>query len=191
MCHFGQIIDPQIICDKIVVMPLLPGHTVQAAREATAVRIAWNPEKASDLFAFMLWVGDEDRGLDDGMLVGDQIVLIDNGLCGPGAGLSLRSYHPYPEHYQYENRVKMCYGGKQSFVAYVLRDMRFPSEMLISPSAIARIEKISDDVIREVVVIVGLPTQICDKLIERKRALLDDYRTWLAQASDVCKPHSS
>ena len=179
--------EPQVplIRDECVVMPFLQGSTVAQSKPASAIRVAWNASAIADLFAFMHWIGDEDRGVDDVMLIDDRFVLIDNGLCGPGAPESgLRGYHPNWEDFRHnsEAKVKKCYPGKPSFVAFVLRDLALPMDFIPLPSAIDRIMTITDEAIREIATHCRVASSVSGELIHRKAHLAIEYREWFSQA---------
>ncbi len=180
----------KLIRDKCVLMPLLKGETVQKKREAAASCIGRKPEAAADIFAFMRWVGDEDRGLCDVMLVDGELVLIDNGLCGPGDDALLRGYHPTPEAYQNNNnwRVKMCNcSGKRSLVSFVLRDLELPHRLFATPPALERIIRLSDDAVYRTAEEAGIKRDYAKILVDRKQAAYRDYDEWFGEASNLCK----
>jgi hypothetical protein len=173
-----------LVRDKCVVMPFLGGPTVAMSKPASAIRVAWNPAAVADIFAFMHWIGDEDRGLDDVILDGDRLVLIDNGLCGPGRPESpLRGYHPQWEVFREENRLKKCYGGKPSLVAFVFRDLRLPHGFFASPPVIERINDVTHEELQVLADYCGVERRVADVLIGRKASLASDFQDWFGQVS--------
>lgn len=88
--------DSEIIRDRCVVMPRIIGPTVEADQQQAKRLVRSGPADVADMFAFMHWIGDEDRGRADVMIEGERLVLIDNGLCGPGWSDRLRGAHPHP-----------------------------------------------------------------------------------------------
>jgi hypothetical protein len=139
----------------------------------------------ADVFAFMHWVGDEDRGLTDIMLVNGQFVLIDNGLCGPGPDDRLRGYHPDAGVFSTDQILKKCYPGKPSLVAFVLRDAKLPREQFECPPVLRRIADLSDQDVIDICQTAKVGSQVADVLNTRRLTLNDDYRGWLASASSL------
>jgi hypothetical protein len=178
--------EREIVRDKAVLMRMLIGDTVGHNRTAAAAVIEHAPERVADLFAFMYWVGDEDRGLEDVFIAGDYLTLIDNGLCGPNVHDFLRGYHPFPEVYQYDNRVKMCYGGKSSFVAFVLRDCRIQQSILNNPAVLERIEQLDFKSIVNITRSLSLSDYVAIKLSNRTLTLRNEYADWLKRAVTLC-----
>jgi len=169
-------------------MPFLKGETLENKRLPAASRVGMDPNGVADVFAFMHWIGDEDRGLSDVMLVGGKFILIDNGLCGPGQSDQLRGYHPWPQTYSDEQIVKKCYFRKPSLVAFVLRDTELPHHLFASPPVLERIPQIPEDVVREVVRSVGIPDPVAESLIARKATIEADYQQWFMRATQLFKP---
>jgi hypothetical protein len=171
-------------------MPMLVGSTVSQSRAETIEAIRAAPGQAANVFAFMHWVGDEDRGLADVFLVKNELILIDNGLCGPGRDCLVRGAHPNPEVYRANSEalVKKCYPGKQSLVAFVFRDSGVSAMKMREPKAIENIEAIPDRAVTQMVQVAGLPSWIGEVLILRKPLLRSSYLEWLSQAIQVCSP---
>ncbi len=121
-------------------------------------------KRVANLFAFMQWVGDEDRGLADIYLANGDLVLIDNGLCGPGRDALMQGAHPYPEQYRGNQAaiVKKCNPGKPSLVAFILRDLRIPARELQRAAVIEDIEVLPDNVVLQIVEAAGLSPWIAD-----------------------------
>jgi hypothetical protein len=182
--------DPSLIRDKAVVMPWLNGSTVEGAKDQAMQLVLTAPDCIAELFAFMHWVGDEDRGLVDVFLEDGRLVLIDNGLCGPGRDSLLRGAHPSPGtyHTQPDSLIEMCYPGKPSLVAFVLRDVRISITEVRSPKVIDRIQALSDAAIHAIVQAAGLGSWIGDILILRRELIQASYLEWLAKAIRVCVP---
>lgn len=182
--------DRPLISNKAVVMPWLNGSTVERDKDQAMQLVRTGPGHIADLFVFMHWVGDEDRGLMDVYLEGGRLVLIDNGLCGPGRDSLLRGTHPSPGtyHVQQDSLIKMCYPGKPSLVAFVLRDVRVSLTEVRSPKAINRIQALSDAAIQAIVQAAGLGSWIGDILILRRELVQASYLEWLAKAVRVCVP---
>ena len=67
--------EHHVIQEKIVLMPMLSGNTIAKSRAQAGELLSNKSDLASDIFAFMHWVGDEDRGLEDMMLVNNEIIL--------------------------------------------------------------------------------------------------------------------
>lgn len=182
--------DRSLIRDKAVVMPWLNGKTVDRDKDQAMQLVRTAPDRIADLFAFMHWVGDEDRGLTDVLLEGGRFVLIDNGLCGPGRDSLLRGSHPSPGtyHVRPESLIKMCYPGKPSLVAFVLRDVRISVTEVRCPKVIERIKALSDTTIQAIVQASGLRSWVGDMLILRRELIEASYLEWLAKAVRVCVP---
>lgn len=179
--------EDHVIREKVVLMPLLSGVTINKSRSQAGEILSNKAVLAANIFAFMHWVGDEDRGLEDMMLVNNEIILIDNGLCGPGPSDKIRGYHPTPEVYNYEMITKKCYGGgKRSFVAFVIRDLKLSLEKLSFPPVIGRIESLTDGAIAAFATSLLLDGYVTEKLIMRRDSLQTDYAEWLIKAIDKC-----
>lgn len=75
-----------LIRDEFVIMPLYEGQTISDSKETAKIVARKCVSDVANMFGFMHWLGDEDRGLDDIMFKKDEyeceIILIDNGLCG-------------------------------------------------------------------------------------------------------------
>lgn len=182
--------DRSLIIEKAVVMPWLNGSTIDRDRAQAEQLVRAAPSRIADLFAFMHWVGDEDRGLVDVFLEQDRLVLIDNGLCGPGRDSLLRGAHPSSGtyHTQPDSVVKMCWPDKASLVAFVLRDVRVSVTEIRSPEVIERILALSDAAIQAIVQAAGLGSWVADILILRRELVRASYLEWLAKAVRVCVP---
>lgn len=178
--------ENEIVRDKAVLMRLLIGDPVSKMKDSAIELVNRAPERVADLFAFMHWIGDEDRGLGDVFIADDHLTLIDNGLCGPNIHDYLRGYHPFPEVYGYENRVKMCYGGKSSFVAFVLRDCGIRQPQLDNPDVLDRIEQLNSTSIENITSSLSLSNYVAIKLANRTRTLRNEYGDWLKRAVTVC-----
>jgi hypothetical protein len=171
----------QGIRDHAVLMPFLIGHTIDRVRQEAIAAVQACPELVSSTFAFMQWVGDNDRGLADVMLCDGKAVLIDNGLCGPGKNRSIPSY--YPHAVSPKGIIRMCVEGKSSFVDFVLKEARIPTSSLSNPSVIEQIKGLSHEALKEFVIAAGVESWVADKLDARKATLHTDYQAWLASAA--------
>jgi len=182
--------DKDLILDEFVLMPLLAnGKSLEQNPCAGAARIGMQIEKVADVFAFMHWIGDEDRSLSDVMCEGDRIYLIDNGLCGPRPGPTkkLRGYHPTPEVYNERSITLKCYGSKPSFVEFVLKKLELADNLLLDPGALHTIAALPDIVIQKVVASVGVDEDVARTLIQRKATIIEDYKAWFAEAVKICR----
>lgn len=179
--------DPEAIKDRCVLMPWLAGSTVEEKRPAAAAWIATNTAATADILGLMWWMGDEDRGLTDVMLSDRRLILIDNGLCGPGLDPKLRGYHPTPEAYGREQIVKMCNSSKPSFVEFVLRDCELDHGLFATPNVLQRISEFDEGVIKEVTQAAKVSDYVAPILIDRKREVQSDYGSWFREASALCK----
>lgn len=175
-------LGPEFVPNEFVVMPLLDGGSFQQYRDAAASIVKSRIDQIKDVFAYMHWIGDDDRGIADVMTEGDHFVLVDNGLTGPPLFQTpLRGSHPYP-HMLTNNRgqiVKKCIHEKPSLVAFVVRDVGVSSDRLRDPSVISRIELVEEDVLREIVSDLGMDSRIASQLIERKNTLRSDFTLWI------------
>lgn len=185
--------DGNLIRDRFVLMPWIAGSTLEQSQLEAADRIRADPERVANLFAFLHWVGDEDRGLSDIMLSDGLLVLIDNGLCGPGRDPVLRGAHPSPNDYRDKPHaiIEKCNPGKPSLVAFVLRDVGVSAADLMRPTVIEEIEALTDSCIRELVRVAGLQQWVADVLILRQQSLHSSYLEWLTQAAQLCSSQSS
>jgi hypothetical protein len=181
-------VDASLSRDRCVLMPLLSGSSVADSRRRATELARSAPSLLANLFAFMHWVGDEDRGLGDVFLADDTFVLIDNGLCGPGRDPVLRGAHPDAGVYRGnpERIVKKCYPHKASLVAFVLRDAGVPASELRRPNVIESIEALPDRAVRQIVQTAGLASWIGDVLIVRQGVIRGSYLEWLSQAAQAC-----
>jgi hypothetical protein len=172
--------EAPLVRDRCVVMPFLDGATAASDPAGAIAAVGLAPAAAGDLLAFMHWIGDEDRGLDDVMAVGGRLLLIDNGLCGPGRPESgLRGYHPLWEAFDAGAKLRKCYGGKRAFVEFVLRDAGLPHATFAGPPVIGRIQSLASETIRRVVGHLGLHARVAAVLAERTRHLAHEYEQWL------------
>ena len=171
-----------LIRDKCIVMDFLHGHTLLDDRAAAANWVRNHIRDVADIFAYMHWIGDEDRGLEDIMLVGDELVLVDNGLTGPPVFDSpLRGTHPMVDYFINNPKqiLKKCFPGKPSFVAFVIRDLRISCEDLKNPGFIDRCVAMNSIDIRGIVEGLGMHPMIADVLDRRRRTLQDEYAEWI------------
>ena len=181
--------DKDLILDRVVMMDLVMGKTVQDDQVRAAQWVEANGARVADIFAFMHWIGDEDRGLSDVMLDPTGLVLIDNGLCGPGQNDKLRGYHPTPEVYTPDRILLKCYGGgKPSFVEFVLKIGGMKLGELRLPGVIPKIAALSLDDLREIIECVGVPENNAQVLYERGQNLSEDYAKWFDEAISYCLP---
>jgi hypothetical protein len=178
--------DPEHIRDRCVAMQILDGPPAIAERELAIDVARADPGLVANLFAFCHWIGDEDRGLSDVLIVNRRFVFIDNGLCGPGTHPAMRGSHPFPEHFTPEQLVKKCYPGKPSFVAFVFRVVGISCVQLAAPSVVDVIERLPDDTVDNVIRESGLPQWISQTLNSRKRTLRRDHGDWLNWAHHAC-----
>ncbi len=116
------------------------------------------------------------------MLVENRLILIDNGLCGPGPPEStLRGYHPSWEEFSAGHRLEKCHYSKGSFVAFVFRDTALPHGFFASPPVLARITRIEDDTLRTVAAYCNVEPRVADVLIDRRNTVITDYQDWFRQ----------
>jgi len=175
--------DGQLILDEFVLMREVKGKAFEENRLAGAARIGMQAESVGDVLAFMHWIGDEDRGLADVMYEGNNFLLIDNGLCGPGNNPKLRGYHPDPNAFSHDRVIMKCYGGgKQSFVEFIIKEVEFNVQRLQEPAVLRRIGGLDDGVVKEVVERLGIDVPVAKTLIERRSTIAADYDSWLAEA---------
>jgi hypothetical protein len=180
--------DPTLIRHKCVVMEWLEGPTLMNDLDAATKTVRSNTGCIANLLAFMHWIGDEDRGLNDVILDEGQLVLIDNGLCGPGGDDVLRGAHPDCGVF-WGNRVALltkCYPHKGSFVEFVLSHVAISTSSLQRATVIDNIQNLPTDAIRRIVDATGLERWVADELIARQLRLRNDYLDWLSQAAQVC-----
>jgi hypothetical protein len=177
-----------LLRDRCIAMPLLEGEAALDNPSHAKEIVQAAPERIGDLFAFLHWIGDEDRGLKDIMLVEDKMVLIDNGLCGPGRNGILRGSHPLVGDYcqHPHSMVLMCYWRKPSFVAFVLHDLQMSALAFRQPAVLTRIKELPDRAIQRLVRETGLTPWVADVLILRRDVLDASYTDWLARAAQVC-----
>lgn len=180
--------ENELILDEFVLMPLLNGKSVEEDQEGGASRLRMQSGRVGDAFAFMHWIGDEDRGLADVMYEGERFLLIDNGLCGPGQGPKLRGYHPDPAAFSAERVVLKCYGGgKMSLVEFAFYHLEAEQRSLAEPSALQRITELQDHVIEQVVASLGINMAVATTLIQRKATITADYHAWFTEAITTCR----
>lgn len=187
LLHLVEPLHEEAIRDHAVLMPRLAGEVVERVRDAAKAAVTESPADAADIFAFMHWIGDEDRSLADVMLVDGRLVLIDNGLCGPGRDSRIRSYHPMPDP-DPTRLVLKCYGGgKPALVEFVLRDAAVSSNLLADPPVISRIEALGDAAVENFVGASSVEGWVADVLNARKSTLRSEYTGWLSRAVEVCR----
>jgi hypothetical protein len=185
-----ELVEPlhnDAIRDHAVLMPLLPGEAVAGVENAAKAAVSQSPADAADIFAFMHWVGDEDRSLLDVILVDGRFVLIDNGLCGPGRDGRIRGYHPMPDTNPTRLVLKCYGGGKRALVEFVLCDAAVPSALLADPPVISRIEALGDTAVEKFVRASNVEGWVADVLNARKSTIRSEYSEWLSQAVEVCR----
>lgn len=174
-----------LMTDRCVAMHRIAGSTVSLDPEGASRFIRSHPDKLADIFAFSLWIGDEDRGLDDVMLENGSLVLIDNGLSGPGRSSVLRSAHPAECLYRPIDVTRMCFPFKKSFVEFAIRRLSEPNRQLAVPKVIDRIAGLRDTDLEQAVLHSQLPPWMASALVQRRDTLGDDYVKWLKAAADL------
>lgn len=92
-----------------------------------------------------------------------------------------------PEVYTEEPILKKCYGGKPSFVSFVLRDLGLPHASFASPDVVQRIEQLPDDEVNVIAERAGVSAHVPAELNVRKRSLAADYATWFDLVSKFCR----
>jgi hypothetical protein len=185
--HLVPDLHKDAIRDHVALMPYLGETTMEKDMAQAKEVVNRDPPTVADIFAFMHWIGDDDRSLSDVMLVGGKLVLIDNGMCGPGRDSRIRSYHPMPDTNPARLILKCYGGGKKALVEFVLRTAGVSPALLAAPPIINRIEALSRDAIHELVLASNIEPWVAEKLSERKQTLRAEYTTWLEQAVNVCR----
>jgi len=176
-----------LIRDRCVLMPFLSGQTLRLRNPSAETVISRQIRRIASLLAATYWLGDEDRGVDDVMLVGDTLVFVDNGLTGPRRGSRLRGAHPRESVFGSREIAKRCYPGKPSFSMRLLRDMRIAPELIRDAQVIGRIESLADADIFEIVVAARMDRWVGEVLIRRRDVLRQDYESWLETAVQESK----
>ncbi len=177
-------IDSSFIRDKCVVMDFIEGHSLFSNRIASEIWVRNHIRVVADIFSYMHWIGDDDRGLEDIMMIGNKLLLVDNGLTGPPTFTSpLRSSHPHPQTLSRNpiQLLKKCFPGKSSFVAFAIRDLRVSCDELKSPGFIDRCLALDSDDLHGIVEGLGMQTSIANVLDSRRLTLRDEYHEWIEQ----------
>lgn len=181
----GKNIEPH----SFVLSPYLTGTTIADNREEAEQWIKNNLSSVADILAFMHWIGDEDRSINDLMLVDDELILIDNGLCGPRNGeRELRSYHPSPLDFSAQQIIKKCHPGKPSFVDFLFGVLGLSTEVFMSPGVIGKILAIDTKKIAQIVADCGLSQETINTLVNRRITLQSDYHRWLDDVGKLFPP---
>jgi hypothetical protein len=170
------------ILHKCAVMDFLDGCAMAADRVAAEIWVRNHIRVVADIFAYMHWIGDDDRGLEDIMMVENKLLLVDNGLTGPPVFESpLRSSHPSRASLAKNTKqmLKKCYPGKPSFVAFVIRDLRVSCDELRFPDFIDRCLAMDSNDIQGIIEGLGMKPSIANVLDSRRRTLPDEYAEWL------------
>lgn len=183
-----EIDKSQFIIDKCVVMELLPAKTVHDSQDEASKIVLNNVMAIANTFAFLHWIGDEDRGTKDVLVHDSSLVLIDNGLCGPAPDRAIRGAHPAKQVYvnHPDAMIKMCFHGKPSLVAFVFRHLKVTALAFRQPKVLVSIKELTDESISQIVAAAHLPQWIADTLILRREILDHSYLEWLSSAAHVC-----
>lgn len=177
-------VQPEYVRDRIVLMDHIHGNTASEAPDLSATILSNQAASIGDLLCFMHWIGDEDRGLNDIMLVNDDFLAIDGGLCGPREESGVfRSAHPHIKSYPPKHILRKCYPKKEpSLVEFVINVVSLDIKQLQDPRIIESINTLHDDSIKQVVDASGLAPYIADIMIDRKKSIAQDFHDWLREA---------
>lgn len=175
--------DSAFVQDRCVLSEFVTGRQISKGCEPDIELIKSVPNQIADIYAFLHWLGDEDRGVTDLLVTPEHLTLIDGGLCGPRKGeTQLRGAHPYPEKYTDLQVLKKCYPGKPSVIRIAINDAGIPKPELEQTLVIERIQSLRDSDIRELVQFCKLNDYVADTLIKRRQTISDDYANWLNEA---------
>lgn len=180
---FSRTFDQEWVQGKCVAMEFVAGIPLCCILQEIAVQtVLENVDEVFDIFAYMHWIGDDDKGLEDVMLRSGRLVLVDNGLTGPPMFPSpLRSAHPYPGQWRNDPKDiarKSC-PNKSSIVEFVFKTAKVPTDHVSLPRFIERCEGLDAGGIRAVIDSVGMNPQIANTLDKRRKTLRGDYAEWI------------
>ncbi len=167
---------------KCVIMDWIDGNSLLQDKTAAETVVRSQIQVFADIFAYMQWIGDDDRGLEDIMMVGNKLLLVDNGLTGPPTIDSpLRSAHPGIELFAHNpiQVLKRCVPSKPSFVAFVMRDLRVSCDELKHPDFIDRCVALHSDDLHGIIEGLGMQPSIANVLDSRRQTLRDEYHEWI------------
>lgn len=181
---------------KLVAVRYIDG-SVASRVDGSIFPTAFTTDVVSNIFAFYLWIGDEDRGLDDVVIdSSNKAWLIDHGLTGPNGSTILRSAHPHESDYEEEPSAKilMCFPRKKSLLQKCLDSKISP---VVNPEMIDRIKSLDELSLTRVVNSFRLvnrkgqpfTSQYISILLDRQKTLTTDYSDWLSRvkALDMLK----
>jgi hypothetical protein len=173
---------------QCLVMPELCGKSLdKVPKSELKTTLVGKEPQIADLLAFSHWIGDEDRGTADVMLECDELMYVDNGLCGPAGSKKLRGAHPHQDMFNDEAIAKKCFPGKPSFVAAVLRDAQVTQASLASPHVIQRLCQTSPAIIASLLDLSGIRDARFEAVLSsRTITLRADYDSWLKSAISFC-----
>lgn len=173
------------IQDEFVVMERLNGVSVarmvsqHQGTQRIQEQLGMSSSKCVDLLVASYWLGDEDRGLEDVMIVDDQWYFIDFGLSGPGRSDRIRSAHPEPQCYHHKQKTLRCYGGKGiSFIEFVSKVYEDLIDRINRSIMVQEIEGIAQEEIMLAVEYSQLDNQVTETLLRRQEALRQDIVEW-------------
>lgn len=177
-----------LILEKCVVMEFLNGSDLESKRrtdsQSVDEAIRLQARTIESFLAFAYWLGDEDRGLKDVMMVNGELVFIDFGLSGPGRHQGRRGAHPVDRYYREIDPIRMCICEKWSFAGLVIEEVK--ASLAAQPDIIDHIEAIDQTALRSVVKRSGLNDWISDDLCERVTTLRRDFADWHSKAHQSC-----
>jgi hypothetical protein len=182
--------EGDVIQDRFVLMRYINEEPCGSFAEdptAAAERVRSRVPDIGNALAFLHSLGDEDRGVTDVMFERDNILLIDNGLCGPGTDEFLRGYHPTPDLFSRARIILKCYSWKKPFVEFLLEDLTLDPQQLGGSQMLDRIEAFPDDAIALICNSTGVNAAAARVLMTRKQTIKGDYAEWLQQAIELCR----